>query len=315
MAELKTVKVSNKKISVVKTTKEQLQPKGSDWFSTLYPNIWLVGKKKSGKTSVIANILEHCCDKKTVFIFVVATIDKDDTWIQISKKWRKKGAEVLAYTSFKDPEEGNIIENFVEEQLKEAADEEEEKEAEEKEKEQVGKGKFDCPMIYCTANGKTNEQLFYEKQKKVAMKEEKKAKTLPKIGRGVKKVSPDFCFVFDDQTDLTRDKSLSQLLKKNRHFKLMTIISSQDVSDLKPDARKQMDYVLLFPRIDIDKLEKVRDNMGLPISFDKFSEIYHDATNKPYNFLYVSRDDEFRHNFTHKYIDISDDSDAEEVED
>lgn len=312
MSDLKTVKVSNKKISVVKTTKEQLEPKGADWFPILYPNIWLVGKKKSGKTSVIANILDHCCDKNTVFIFVVSTIDKDDTWIQIVKKWRKKGAEVLTYTSFKDPEEGNIIENFVEEQQEQAAEIEEDKKAEEEENKQVGKGKFSAPMIYKMANGKTNEQMFYENQKKAIAKEEKKAASPPKVGKGKKKVTPEFCFVFDDQTDLTRDKSLSRLLKKNRHFKLMTIISSQDVIDLKPDAIKQMDYVILFPRINIDKLIRIHDNVSLTISFNKFNEFYHDATKDPYNFLYVSRDDEFRHNFTHMYSIPQDEENEEE---
>lgn len=317
MTELKTVRVSNKKITVIKSNKEQLIPKGADWFDTLYPNIWLVGKKRSGKSSVIANILDHCCDKNTVLIFVVSTIDKDDTYIQTVKKWRKKGAEVLTYTSFKDAEEGNIIENFVVEQQENAAEEEEEKKAIEEEKAQVGKGNFNAPMIFTLANGKTNEQMFYEQQKKALVKEEKKAAAPPKVGKGRKKVSPEFCFVFDDQTDLTRDKSLSRLLKKNRHFKLMNIIGSQDVIDLKPDAIKQMDYVLLFPRINIDKLERVHDNIGLTVSFNKFNELYHDATKEQYNFLYVSRDDQFRHNMTHKYIlpkDDSEDASEEETE-
>lgn len=314
MADLKTVRVSNKKITVIKSNKEQLVPKGADWFDTLYPNIWLVGKKRSGKSSVIANILDHCCDKNTTFIFVVSTIDKDETYIQTVKKWRAKGAEVMTYTSFKDAEEGNIIENFVEAQQEDAAAEEEEKKAEEEEKAQVGAGKFDAPMIFTLANGKTNEQMFYEKQRKALAKEEKKAAAPPKIGKEKKKVSPEFLFVFDDQTDLTRDKSLSRLLKKNRHFKLMTIIGSQDVIDLKPDAIKQMDYVLLFPRINVDKLERVHDNVGLSIRFDKFNELYHDATREPYNFLYVSRDDQFRHNFTHKYIVPDEDASEEETE-
>lgn len=288
MASIDKVKVSNKKISVIKSQKEQLKPKGDDWFDILYPNIWLVGKKKSGKTSVVANILDHCCNKNTVFIFIVSTIDKDETWQQIVKKWRNKGAEVLTYTSFKDPEEGNIIENFISEQQQEA----EELKEQEEEKEQKGGAKFREPVIIRRLDGKTNEQAFNEKTKV----------TKPKIGKGKKIVTPEFVFVFDDQTDLTRDKELSRLLKKNRHFKLMTIISSQDVIDLKPDAQKQQDYVLLFPKINVEKLDKVHQNMGLSLPFDKFNEIYHEATSKPYNFLYISRNDEFRHNFNYKYI-------------
>ena len=45
---------------------------GYDYFPTLYSNIYICSKRKSGKTTLIYNILKHCTDKKTNVVFSVA---------------------------------------------------------------------------------------------------------------------------------------------------------------------------------------------------------------------------------------------------
>lgn len=300
--ELKTIKVSNSGVKKLPTKVDYEVPKGSDWFSILYPNIWLVAKKKSGKTSTIASILDHTCGKNTVLIFVVSTIDKDEIWMHIVKKWKNKGNEVLTYTDINDPDEGNIITNFIQAEQQDAKEIQEE--TEQKEEPQQGSGKVKgIPILYRRLDGKTNiEHMMHEKELE-EKKAEKQVKKTKQIGRGKKIVTPDYCFVFDDQTDNTRASEIAKILKQNRHFKMMTIISSQDVIDIKPTTQKQMDYALLFPKIDDDRLYMVFKNMAISdIDFEKFKEYYHDATKKKYNFFYVSRYDEFRHNFEKQYI-------------
>ena len=92
----KTTKVSKNNIKVVEVEKDTKPIKGEDWFPTKFPNVFVLAKKNSGKTTVISNMLEHCAGKNTKFIFIVSTIEKDPTWIKITNKWEKKH-DVLKY--------------------------------------------------------------------------------------------------------------------------------------------------------------------------------------------------------------------------
>jgi hypothetical protein len=56
-----------------------------------------------------------------------------------------------------------------------------------------------------------------------------------------------------------------------------------------------------FDRIE-DKLEKIHEDLDLHLPFDLFEELYENATNKKYNFLYIdTRSEEFRRNFNARY--------------
>jgi hypothetical protein len=118
-------------------------------------------------------------------------------------------------------------------------------------------------------------------------------------------ITPDYIIVLDDLGDSMRNKALTQLLKTNRHHNTMVILSSQSVTDLLPSAINQLDYILLFGKIPIEKLEDLYDILKLSISFEEFYNLYQDATKEPYQFFYINRalkEDEFRKGFTDKYI-------------
>ena len=38
---------------------------GYDYFPTLYSNIYICSRRRSGKTTLIYNILQHCLNKRT----------------------------------------------------------------------------------------------------------------------------------------------------------------------------------------------------------------------------------------------------------
>jgi hypothetical protein len=118
-------------------------------------------------------------------------------------------------------------------------------------------------------------------------------------------IYPDYIIVCDDLGDSMRNKALTQLLKTNRHYRTMVILSSQDLNDLLPAARKQLDYVLVFGRQSQAKMKDLYDNLKLDIDFQDFLELYSDATSKQYSFFYINRagkEDEFRKGFTEKYL-------------
>ena len=44
---------------------------GHDYFPTLYSNIYICSRRRSGKTTLIYNILKHCVNKRTNVVFSV----------------------------------------------------------------------------------------------------------------------------------------------------------------------------------------------------------------------------------------------------
>ena len=100
-----------------------------------------------------------------------------------------------------------------------------------------------------------------------------------------------------------RNKSIDSLYKANRHYKLMTISSSQSSFQLTNSSRKQQDYWIIMKGMNIEKLREVHKDADVGVKFDNFLEIYKYATMRPYSFLYIdTRDDSFRSNFDNQLI-------------
>ena len=115
--------------------------------------------------------------------------------------------------------------------------------------------------------------------------------------------SPEYIIILDDISHELKMPSVSSLLKKNRHYKLKVIISSQYIKDLKPEALKQMDYFLMFKGLTEDKIQKIHDDGDLAVDLDTLQKVYADATKEQFGFLYVdTRNDLYRKNFDKMYI-------------
>ena len=115
---------------------------------------------------------------------------------------------------------------------------------------------------------------------------------------------PTYIYIYDDMTSLLRNsKGFDSLLCRNRHIRVINIISNQYWNQISPVARANINFILLFRNIADKKLEQIYDEkIGGRMSFDKFLEIYHLATSEKYNFLYVSEDGELRKNFDEKIV-------------
>ena len=108
--------------------------------------------------------------------------------------------------------------------------------------------------------------------------------------------------MLDDLGDRLRNSAVDTLLKTNFHYKAKVIISSQHLNDLKPEARKQLDFVLIFGGNSKEKLMTLHQDIDLSIPFEVFYGLYRDATQERYHFLYVdTRCEVFRKDFNYQY--------------
>jgi len=279
---LKTIRVSDKKISVPRVKDDVEMIKGGDWLPTKYANCFACSLKGSGKTTVLTNLLWHMIGPDTKVIIISPTVELDKTWINCKDKLEKKGYSVQTFNSINDVDNGvrfNVIREFLDENK------------------YVDEPKTQNQPIAVPIRSLNIDPFEKPKQPQ--------PQPQPKEPKKMKKISPAYIIIIDDCGAECRDKNLEQLMKTNRHYKTLVLISSQSLHDLTPNQIRQLQYVFLFARFSYDKLESLYKSLDLSIDFDKFLELYHDATNKKYGFLYIGREpdgDEYRKGFTDKYI-------------
>lgn len=221
-------------------------------FPIRFSNIFLCARKNSGKTNIIYNILEQCTNKHTQVLFFVSTIDKDPMYKKIIEMLDDKKIAHLDNTHFILEDGSNLITEF-----------------------------FEGP-----SEAETEEVPEEQKpiQRKVIFGNEEKVE---KKSRKRKPPEPDYILVFDDLGSDLRNKTVTQLLKKNRHYRCKVVMSSQYATDLEPAAVKQLDYLLVFGGLPKDKIEHLYKFLNLSVDLDEFEELYHQAIQQRYDFLYV----------------------------
>lgn len=260
-------RINNEKVSAVPVIggADTRPVKGANLFSEPYANIFLLAKKKSGKSSVIYKIINDCSERNTKILAFCSTIYKDNVWIQIAELCKRKGLYFEPHTSLK--EEGiDILEEFL---ISESA-----------------------PDVATEETEKATSSILFDD-------DEPKAKKVKKP----KKLAPEWLIILDDLSTELKSKSVEALLKKNRHLKSKVIISSQYLCDLKPESRKQIDTFLIFKGQPKEKLESVYKDADVSLDFPTFEQLYKKATIMPYSFFYVdTRNDSYRRNFSDEFV-------------
>jgi len=253
---------------------------GASLFPEIYGNIFFCARKKSGKSCGIYHTIKHCATKETTVVAFCATINRDPTWASIQQLCKEMGVTFSGYTSIWEGKD-DILKAIVE--SLEVPQEKEEKEAEQK-----GGGS----ILVCTAEDLPTSRGGKKKAKK------------PKFR------APEIIFCFDDIGSELQTPSLTSLMKKNRNLKSKVIVSSQNWNDLALQARKQLDYVLIFKGFSksLDKLKEIYNNLDVSVSFEDFLAMYRFATSEKYHFLYIDVvNSEFRRDFSHKITPPNDD--------
>ena len=157
---------------------------GYDYFPNLYSNIYICSKRKSGKTTLIYNILKHCVSKRTNVVFFCSTIHRDSTYKIILEMLEKKKVNVVSYDHFMHEKE-NILNGILEELNAEL-------ESKEQEKIKKDSDKLDP---------KPKMHLFPKEESK----ERKERKS--------KKLAPEYVFIFDDLGNDLRSFRLRSYVK------------------------------------------------------------------------------------------------------
>ena len=218
---------------------------------------------------------------KTKFIVFCSTVHKDASWKFMIKYFKAKGRDVEVHTALKE----NGV-DLLEQQIKIL---ENEPDPEDIEMEDI-KPEQKIKMI---GNGAMNAILAHNLPPEVTGmgKKEKKSKYNER----------KYIWVLDDLSTELRSKSLPGFLKKSRHFGCC-LISSQYYLDLDPQSRAQLDYMLVYKGAREDKLEAMWKDADLTVDYPEYKKLYEDATEEPYNFLYVDiRKSELRKNFNTAY--------------
>ena len=73
---------------------------GYDYLPTLYSNMYICSRRRSGKTTLIHNILKHCVNKRTNVVCFCCTINRDTTYNLILEMLEKRGINVMTYDYF-----------------------------------------------------------------------------------------------------------------------------------------------------------------------------------------------------------------------
>lgn len=328
--------MSDAKIKVPRIKREKGLVRGADWFPTKYPNMYFCSLKGSGKSVALTNAMWHCIGKNTKVIICSPTVNIDQTYISTVAKLTRNGHQVEVFGGIND-DGTNVIREFLEEQKRREDDDPEDDEPivgfadhrgditvnppkksardmlytvlptyqRDKNKTPISSG----PSALTTVHTKivrtkpldsdvtqsSSSQINISNNISNNIPDEKKQKV----------ITPDWIFIIDDCGDEARNKYLQQLMKTNRHYKAMILIASQHLNDLAPASIKQLQYIFLFARFSFDKLNELYKSLQLSIDFEKFVQLYNDATSVPYGFLYIGREpsgDKFRKGFTEQYM-------------
>lgn len=262
-------KINNIKIKPLKVPQiDVTKIKGCKFFESLHPNVLLVARKNSGKTTVLYHILKNCANKLTKVIIFCSTVFKDPSYKLITEMFDKREIKYECFTEIVDGKINNIKKVIDEMNI---GNDDKKEEKEDKKSKKLDRLKF----LFCDSDSEEEEKVYVPK-----------------------KIAPKYIFIYDDISEDLRSPEIAFLLKKNRHFGIMNIISTQSYKDITPSAWKQIDYSLLFKNIDDKAIEEIRNKLTLPTPENIFLKLYHDATDENYNFLYVDKNKvKYRKNF------------------
>lgn len=262
---MKIKQINNIDIKPVKIIKNNIPFKGVEMFENPYSSIFICAKRNSGKTTVIYNILKKCINKNTVVHVFSSTAHKDSTYEKLTNYLDNHNITYNIHTSL--IENGiNILGELI------------------KEMSEVDESESSSEDIEYNSDGEE-------------IKARPKRKYIPKY------IVPKHLIIFDDLGSTLRSPDIDTCLKVGRHWKAMIIISSQYINDINVSARLNLDYLLLFKNLPMQKLAEIYKDIDLSIDFDIFLECYNIATYDKYNFLYVDiRKEKFRKNFNYEFI-------------
>ncbi len=125
------------------------------------------------------------------------------------------------------------------------------------------------------------EQVIKTQQKVIDYQKEQKHKDLYQILI----VIDDFA---DDTNFTRRSQLLHQLYIRGRHYMISTITSTQVYKAISNVVRKNMTHLFIYRLRNYSDLEAIVEELSAVYDKKTLLQIYHEAIDEPYSFLYVN---------------------------
>ena len=94
---------------------------------------------------------------------------------------------------------------------------------------------------------------------------------------------------FADNPDFTRKSTLlHQLYIRGRHYMISTITATQAYKQISPIVRKNMTHLFIYRLRNYADLEAIIEELSAVYDKKTLLQIYHEAIDEPYSFLYVN---------------------------
>ncbi|MCX7159277.1 MAG: hypothetical protein NT176_09060 [Proteobacteria bacterium] len=285
-----TQKLNSKKVvplpSLLSGSGKTKPVRGADLFPEPYANVGVIGRKKSGKTLAIRHIIQDRVTPGTVIYAFSASVHKDREWLNIAGDCKKSKNPFIPYTSLGTMgKESHLTAILGDMKTEKVAEKQPESDSDDSSESDCEDG---SAMVSATAKTKCGK-----KKKKPRKK--------------VEKYSPlDRIFIFDDMSEELNHPDIQSLLKTNRHWRSMCLVSTQYVggkNGATTDGTRQFDYWMLFPNLNSTNLATIANRAGIAMELPDFERLYHQATAKEHNFLWVDVVNvAFRQNFDTKLV-------------
>ena len=310
-------RINNVEVKPIKIKgKDERPAKGHDMFPMPFFNTFILSKRNSGKSVLVANILKKCCRKNyTTVVIFSNTLYKDGTWITLRKWCKKNHIDFVGHTDIRYTDNNGVKHDALWDLLKKGREVGEEQVIDSDDSEDdSGSSSEDC-----------SEEDIPEEDQKQYFNYSTKAKNISNSYKCVSEttsvrveyptIAPKLFLVFDDISTDLKLPSIQELVKNSRHYEAACCFSSQAVVDVLPSCRKNANYFCLFAGLVESDLERIRSDGGLPVSIETLMKMYKEATKKRYSFLYIDCDNQqFRINFDRKFNVITNKEDASKKE-
>jgi len=262
---------------------------GYNVIPALACNTFICAAKNKGKTTLLYNVLKACANKRTFVYILAATHHKDPIYKAMKAMFDKRG---IGYQCFEDIRELPVVLASL---IK----------GEEEDNPENQKAQIEQQLLEScdTLGSRIGYDLLGIPPQFEQIPLAKLVDAPPKKPKEPKIISPDFFFILDDVSLELRRPEIEALTKIQKHLRSKVIISSQYIHDMRPGALMQLDYLIIFGGQNLEKLKHVFDRTDHHITFEKFLELYNDATKDKYGFLFYDRQKgKYRRAFSEEYV-------------
>ena len=248
---------------------------GKELIKYLYPNILMLARKTSGKTTVIYHLIKHTVDAQTEVIIMCPTVNKDPTYIAIQRLLKKRKIPNQIYDYADEDTFQALITSFEGE-----SDDEQEPEPEPPEPCFI---KHDC-YAEGAQKHRAHELIGAWDTNKQTKKQTKKKKPFIVLNT----IKPKRLLIIDDvDKKFSRSEVIANFAKKNRHSQTRFIISVQFIHQLHPDCFSQLDLIYLFCGMTYKLIKKLNDRRAISneLTIKEFYKQYKKLTQTKYSWV------------------------------